>query len=452
LFSSGEQGVWFDPSDLTTMFVDRAGTTPVTTPGQLVGYRADKSGRGNHAIAPNDPARGTYGINPITGTRNLLTYTEQFDNAAWTKTRSSISANVASAPDGTTTADKIVEDTSNNSHFIAQSVSVAANASMAISIYAKPSGRDFLAIATQDQAGTFRTSFFNLSNGTLGTIAAGHTASIQSAGSGWYRCTVVQSQSATSGTFTFYPSPAAVNGSTTYLGNGTSGILIWGAQLEQSATATAYQRVTTQYDVTEVGVPSVHYVQYDGSTSSFSTTTITPGIDKVQVFIGARKFGTTGILVELSSGASTGSFVAYSEAPAGWGFNSQGSIQRAAQVVTGFLSPITNVFTGMGDISGDRITLRLNGTQVAQSTGDQGTGNYLAYPLFIGRRNNISVPFNGRDYGIIARFGANLTDGQITSTESWVNSKTGAMTWILTQGTWYDDGQWYDTATWTDGV
>jgi hypothetical protein len=426
LFAASEPGVWYDPSDLTTLFTDSAGTIPVTAPNQTVGKMLDKSGRGNHATQATLGQRPTYGINPITGTRNLLTYTEQFDNAAWTKTRSSISANVASAPDGTTTADKIVEDTSNNSHFIAQSVSVAANASMAISIYAKPSGRDFLAIATQDQAGTFRTSYFNLSSGTVGTVAAGQTASILSSGDGWYRCTVVQSQSATSGAFAFYPSPAAVNGSTTYLGNGTSGILIWGAQLELGTSATAYQRVTTQYDVTQAGVQSVSYLAFDGVDDGMVTGTITPAIDKVQVFAGVRKFGTTGILVELSSGASTGSFVAYSEAPAGWGFNSQGSIQRAAQVVTGFPSPITNVFTGMGDISGDRITLRLNGTQVAQSTGDQGTGNYLAYPLFIGRRNNISVPFNGRLYSLITRFGANLTDGQITSTESWVNSKTGA--------------------------
>ena len=60
LFTSGEQGVFFDSSDLSTMFQDRAGTTPVTADGQTVGKILDKSGRGNHATAPNDAARPLY--------------------------------------------------------------------------------------------------------------------------------------------------------------------------------------------------------------------------------------------------------------------------------------------------------------------------------------------------------------------------------------------------------
>src|SRR5574343_1202828 len=60
LFAAGEQGAWYDPSDLTTMFQDRAGTTPVTADGQTVGKILDKSGRGNHAVAPSDAARPLY--------------------------------------------------------------------------------------------------------------------------------------------------------------------------------------------------------------------------------------------------------------------------------------------------------------------------------------------------------------------------------------------------------
>lgn len=60
LFSAGEVGAWYDPSDLTTMFQDRAGTTPVTADGQTVGKILDKSGRGNHATAPSDAARPLY--------------------------------------------------------------------------------------------------------------------------------------------------------------------------------------------------------------------------------------------------------------------------------------------------------------------------------------------------------------------------------------------------------
>lgn len=49
-FSNGEQGVWYDPSDLSTLFQDSAGTIPVTAVEQPVGRMLDKSGRGNHAF------------------------------------------------------------------------------------------------------------------------------------------------------------------------------------------------------------------------------------------------------------------------------------------------------------------------------------------------------------------------------------------------------------------
>ena len=60
LFASGEVGAWYDPSDLSTMFQDSAGTTPVTADGQPVGLILDKSGRGNHASQATTAARPLY--------------------------------------------------------------------------------------------------------------------------------------------------------------------------------------------------------------------------------------------------------------------------------------------------------------------------------------------------------------------------------------------------------
>lgn len=57
LFSAGEQGAWYDPSDFSTMFQDSAGTTPVTAVGQPVGRILDKSGRGNHATQTTATSR-----------------------------------------------------------------------------------------------------------------------------------------------------------------------------------------------------------------------------------------------------------------------------------------------------------------------------------------------------------------------------------------------------------
>lgn len=62
LFAAGEQGAWFDPSDLMTLYQDVGGTVPVTAPGQSVALMLDKSGRGSHASQATAAARPTYQI------------------------------------------------------------------------------------------------------------------------------------------------------------------------------------------------------------------------------------------------------------------------------------------------------------------------------------------------------------------------------------------------------
>lgn len=60
LFSGGAEGAWFDPSDISTLFQDSAGTTPVTASGQPVGLMLDISGNGNHATQATSSKRPTY--------------------------------------------------------------------------------------------------------------------------------------------------------------------------------------------------------------------------------------------------------------------------------------------------------------------------------------------------------------------------------------------------------
>lgn len=66
-FRNGEPGVFLDPTDISTLFQDTAGTVPVTTPGQTVARVNDKSGNGNHATQPTAAARPTYQVDAATG-------------------------------------------------------------------------------------------------------------------------------------------------------------------------------------------------------------------------------------------------------------------------------------------------------------------------------------------------------------------------------------------------
>ena len=104
-------------------------------------------------------------------------------------------------------------------------------------------------------------------------------------------------------------------------------------------------------------------------------------------------------------------------------FGSSGSNAAYTNVLVA--APVTNALTGIGNISGDQAILRSNGSQVATNGADQGTGNYGNYPTYFYMRAGTSLPFNGNDYGSIAR-GAASTAAQITDGETYINSKTKA--------------------------
>jgi hypothetical protein len=171
---------------------------------------------------------------------NLVTYSEQFDNAAWTKARASITANTIVAPDGTLNGDKLVEDTtSTNTHYIFKSAITVSNATAyTFTVYAKSDGtRNWIGLYCAGSTAT-DYSYFDLTTGALGTVTANATASITSVGNGWYRCSVTVTTNSTS--LTVYTAIATGNNQTSYTGNGFSGVYLWGAQLEAGAFATSY--------------------------------------------------------------------------------------------------------------------------------------------------------------------------------------------------------------------
>jgi hypothetical protein len=167
---------------------------------------------------------------------NLVTYSEQFDNAYWTKLNSTITANAAVSPDGFTNADKLVEDSTTNAHQFRRDITTTA-ASYTFTVYAKAAERSYIFLYNTS-AGYGKV--FNLSTGTVGTGTVGTvTASIQSAGNGWYRCSITGTATAASNAFRIYVLSTDTT-SAGYTGDGTSGLYIWGAQVEAGSYATSY--------------------------------------------------------------------------------------------------------------------------------------------------------------------------------------------------------------------
>jgi hypothetical protein len=174
---------------------------------------------------------------------NLLLRSEEF-GTTWVPVRSSVSADAIIAPNGTLTADKIVENNEPGTHLISQSGTLISivGARYTYSVYAKADGRDWLIISP---GGTWGYAWFNISGGTLGTVVDGGgatTASITNVGNGWYRC-VVSATAVDARGLQFLLSNT--NNAVTYTGDGTSGLYLWGAQLEIGSVATAYIPTTS---------------------------------------------------------------------------------------------------------------------------------------------------------------------------------------------------------------
>jgi hypothetical protein len=183
-----------------------------------------------------------------------------------------------------------------------------------------------------------------------------------------------------------------------------------------------------QYQIDALGLP---FLLFDGTDDWFVSPTITPGIDKAQVFAGVLKQSDAlrGAMLGMSiaPNANNGTIELFApgvDATPDYRFISRGTANATALSGT-VAAPATNVLTGIADISADVSTIRVNGVATTSST-DQGTGNFLAYPIYIGRRGGTSLAFNGRMYQLIVRFGANLDASTIAATEAFVNSKTGA--------------------------
>jgi hypothetical protein len=175
--------------------------------------------------------------------RNLSEYSEIFSNSYWLKTGSTITDNATAAPNGTTTADKLVENSANSTHriLINAGISVIQSSQYSISVYAKKAERDVIQIVNNQLAG----AYFNLTNGAITNVSAGITASVETLSNGWYRCIISFSAVTTTERILIYLTDGT---NTTYTGNGTSGVYIWGAQLE-SGSAKDYYPTTTRLNI-----------------------------------------------------------------------------------------------------------------------------------------------------------------------------------------------------------
>lgn len=159
------------------------------------------------------------------------------------------------------------------------------------------------------------------------------------------------------------------------------------------------------------------------------TPVITPAADKSQAFAGVTfraPNGGTRVLLESSTNSDLVSgavlFFSASTTLADMRFRSKGTTLADAISPQTYAIGTANKYrvTGLGDIAGDSSIVRVDGTQVGSSSADQGTGNYGAHAIFIGGRTGLF--WGARLYGLVLRFGPNLSPAQVADTEAWMAS------------------------------
>jgi hypothetical protein len=193
------------------------------------------------------------------GSTNILTYSEQFDNAAWTKSNSTVTANTIVAPDGSLTADKLVEDTATNAHYLTSSLITFGSfpSGVVFSCYAKTAERSKFLVGFSQGGNLSQTNciFDLVAKTATSTNAFGWpvvVGTITDVGNGWFRCNFRVS----TGGSAYNPNPTlaviGAAGTISYTGDGTSGVYIWGAQINAGSTPQGYLKtvetaVTTAY-------------------------------------------------------------------------------------------------------------------------------------------------------------------------------------------------------------
>jgi hypothetical protein len=219
------------------------------------------------------------------GSENLLTYSEQFDNAAWSISNVGIVTNTSAttAPDGTTRAEKLVENTANAQHFIYAS-RTGSNETVTFSVFAKAAERTKVFLQLSNFVNATAQAFYDLSTGIAEAPSASNadysnnSSSIIAYPNGWYRCILTTTKGSVNTTNNLAISVATSSG-IVYTGDGTSGIYIWGAQVERGYVASPYvatvaSTVTRPTTATSTISNYSHtlnqpqYISYDGTNNS----------------------------------------------------------------------------------------------------------------------------------------------------------------------------------------
>lgn len=241
LGSSGEYGIGADQADFGMKYL--AGVVYGTT---LHGWIQQRSTSGLVGDFIDIPYISLSPGGLVDAGNNLVQRSDEFDNAYWTKTKCTVSANSLAAPDGTTTGDILVEDNTSGTHNFSTATGVTVSSAVldySLVVAFRPGNRSWCVLRLIENTGvTEAVAYFNVSTGVKGTpVAAGaNWASVRSfispvVGTPWYVCALVARKTNAATSITPVAGAASADGTQSYAGANNNAIGVWRATLAQSS-------------------------------------------------------------------------------------------------------------------------------------------------------------------------------------------------------------------------
>jgi len=335
---------------------------------------------------------------------NLLTYSEDFSNAAWLKLGASVVSNSAISPDGTLNASSFIEDTSNGTHILYRNNVITGAGQNTLSVKVKANGRNWILLYDAENGDRV---FFDLENGIAGSaIGSPDAFSINALPNGWYDISLTSTSTAK---VDFQMYLAESDGVSSYTGNGVSGIYVYGAQLEFNSYQTSY--IPT---VASTVTRSEETANGSGDAATFNDS------EGVLMFEGSAlaNDGTFRILSLSNGGTSNEIKIQLSSVDNTIGYG----------VVVGGFPQIDSFYTINSTLLNNKIaakykendfSLFVNGFEVIVDTNgsvfSQGTLNELSF-----ERGNNTSPFYSSTKQI-QYYDSVLTDSELETLTSWVS-------------------------------